>query len=90
MPQAYEFRLVFRLPDHVEKSRSYLDALFESGCDDALVGVGIPGMIGLNFTRTADGIDLAIRSAIEGVRKAIPDAELISADTDLPASGNAG
>jgi hypothetical protein len=56
-----------------------VERLGEAGCDDALVGIGQPGRIALNFTREADSAQQAFISALEDVRRAIPDAELIEA-----------
>ena len=49
----YEFTLKFRLPTPDADPESYLPALAEAGCDDALVGIGQPGRIALDFTREA-------------------------------------
>ena len=79
----FEFMLTFSLPDPVASPEEFLDALFEAGCDDASVGVGQYGMIGLDFTRAAVSADAALRSAIENVRTAIPGARLAQAGPDL-------
>ena len=80
---SYTFMLNFVLPDRAADPEQYLDALYEAGCDDAVVGVGQHGMIGLDFTRAARSADEAIRSAISNVRAAIPGAALIQAGPDL-------
>jgi len=79
----YTFVLTFSLPDQEADPEAYLDALYEAGCDDASVGIGRLGMIGLDFTRQAQSAEQAVRSAIEAVRKAIPGAELVQAGPDL-------
>lgn len=79
----YSFVLIFSLPDQEADPEAYLDALYEAGCDDASVGIGRLGMIGLDFTRQAPSADQAVRSAVEAVRKAIPGAELVQAGPDL-------
>ena len=74
----YEFQLDFKLNQN-EDPGQYLDALYESGCDDAAVGIGTPGRIRLDFIRTAnDPID-ALVSSIKDVVNAIPGARLIRA-----------
>lgn len=55
---------------------AWLDALYETGCDDATVGVGKHGSIALDFSREAASAEEAIRSAIGDVQKAIPGAVL--------------
>ena len=79
----YEFTLTFILPDAQDDPAQYLDALFEAGCDDAVVGTGTPGTISLEFNRNADSATRAIESAIHDVLDAIPGAHLIEAKPDL-------
>jgi hypothetical protein len=47
----------------------YEDALFEAGCDDALVGV-LGGEIFLDFDREAPSFDEAVNSAVKNVERA--------------------
>lgn len=79
----YEFTLTFDLHDDQGDPEQYADALFEAGCDDALVGIGLPGTIALEFVREAVSASDAMKSAIENVKHAIPEAELIEAKPDL-------
>jgi len=79
----YEYTLTFTLPDTQDDPTQYLDALFEAGCDDAVVGTGTPGMISLEFNRNADSAMNAVKSAIRDVMKAIPGANLIEVKPDL-------
>jgi hypothetical protein len=80
---SFEFVLSFMLPDRSESPEHYLDALYKAGCDDASVGVGRAGMIGLDFSRSAESAEKALRSAIRDVHKAIPGAMLVQAGPDL-------
>ncbi|UEQ05033.1 DNA-binding protein [Halomonas profundus] len=77
----YVFTLKYQLAD------SDLDALVErlgaAGCDDALVGVGQPGRLALEFSREAGSAAEAVHSALVDVKKAIPSARLIEASPDL-------
>ena len=79
----YIFTLKYQLAD----SDSDLDALVErlgaAGCDDALVGVGQPGRLALEFSREAGSAAEAVHSALVDVKKAIPSARLIEASPDL-------
>jgi predicted DNA-binding transcriptional regulator AlpA len=79
----YTFVLTFALPGGQDEPEQYLDALYESGCDDAAVGVGQHGMIGLDFTRAAHCAEDAMRSAVANVHTAIPGATLVQAGPDL-------
>ncbi len=54
---------VSRLTDKVQ------DALFESGCDDAILG-SCAGIVSLDFSREADSFPKAIQSAIVNVESA--------------------
>jgi hypothetical protein len=80
---AYEFVLKFKLPEGIADMNELVERLGENGCGDALVGTGRPGRIALNFTRDADSAQQAFISALEDVRGAIPDAELIEVSPDL-------
>lgn len=79
----YDFKLTFALPGADTNAEQYLDALFEAGCDDALIGIGSVGTIGLDFEREADSASEAIDSAISDVLKAIPGATLLEVGPDL-------
>jgi hypothetical protein len=83
MTATYDFSLIFALPDQKADPTSYLDTLFEAGCDDATVGAGRPGMIGLDFSRAAASAGEAVATAIRDVRNAIRGADLIEAGPDL-------
>jgi len=80
---SYTFMVNFTLPDPGSDPERYLDALYEAGCDDAAVGVGQRGMIGLDFTRAARSAEDALHSAGANVRAAIPGATLVQAGPDL-------
>lgn len=80
---SYEFVLNFNLPHREDDPEKYLDALYEAGCDDATVGIGLRGMIGLDFKRTAASAEDALRSAISNVVTAIPGADLVQVGPDL-------
>ena len=79
----YEFTLTFKLPDADPDGDSYIDALAEAGCTDALVGIGQAGRIALAFTRRAKSAFEAVSSALRDVRKAIPEAILVEASPDF-------
>lgn len=79
----YDFTLTFALSQDRNDPEDCLDALYEAGCDDALVGTSMLGSIALNFSRTAKSAEIAIRQAVQDVQKAIPDAELIELKPDL-------
>ncbi len=79
----YDFLLKFELPDSSIDPEQFVELLYEAGCDDAAVGIGQYGRIGLNFTRQALSATEAVASAIADVKKAIPGAKLIEVTPDL-------
>jgi hypothetical protein len=78
----YDFTLKFNLQNPEADPDSYVEALYASGCDDALIGVGKKGYISLNFIREASTAYKAISSAISDVKSVIPQANLIEAAPD--------
>lgn len=79
----FSFCLKFWLPPEAADPSAHIDRLAESGCDDALVGIGQPGRIALDFDREAPSAVEAITTAIRDVTLAIPGARLIEATPDL-------
>lgn len=56
-----------------------IERLGAAGCDDALVGVGQPGRMALEFTREAGSAQGAIQSAQADVSRVVPTAQLFEA-----------
>ncbi|MCH8544999.1 MAG: DNA-binding protein [Alcanivorax sp.] len=83
MAESYEFELHCALPDAGGDAETWLDALFEAGCDDALVGIAVPGHVALSFTREGGEAMSVLLSAVSDVQRAIPGALLVSAAPDL-------
>jgi len=79
----YDFVLKFMLAEGGADADALVERLGESGCEDAVVGIGQSGRIALNFTREAASASQAVISALEDVKRAIPDARLIEASPDL-------
>jgi hypothetical protein len=79
----YHFALSFKLARTDEDPDEIVGRLGAAGCDDSTVGIGIPGRVGLMFTREAESAEQAIISAISDVRRALPDAELTEVGPDL-------
>ncbi|WP_310195058.1 helix-turn-helix transcriptional regulator [Pseudomonas hunanensis] len=78
----YEFTLKYQLIDEADID-ALLERLGEAGCDDALIGVGQPGRLALEFVREAASAREAVESALADVRRAVPQACLIEATPDL-------
>lgn len=75
----FTFTLNYELTSDESDMDALIERLAEEGCDDALVGVGQPGRLALEFIREAPSADDAIESATKDVRRAAPNALLIEA-----------
>ena len=79
----YTFTLKYQLADNDRDPDALVERLGGAGCDDALVGIGQPGRLALEFTRDAADAATAVRSALADVRRAVPSAKLIEVAPDL-------
>lgn len=79
----YLFTLKYQLAESDSDHDDIVERLGAAGCDDALVGVGQPGRIALEFAREADDARAALLSALAAVKEAVPTAKLIEAGPDL-------
>jgi hypothetical protein len=75
----FTFTLKYQLTSDESDIDALVERLAEEGCDDAMVGVGQPGWLALEFVREAPSADDAIEGAIVDVRRAVPNARLIEA-----------
>lgn len=79
----YTFTLKYQLSKRDCDPIALVERLGEAGCDDALVGIGVPGRLALEFTREAANAKEALQSALADVRRAVPTAKLIEVSPDL-------
>ena len=79
----YIFTLKYQLADDDRDPEALVERLGEAGCDDALIGIGQPGRLALEFTREAENAEAAVCSALADVRSALPSARLIEVAPDL-------
>ncbi|ALM51457.1 helix-turn-helix transcriptional regulator [Halomonas huangheensis] len=79
----YIFTLKYQLADHDSDLDTLVERLGAAGCDDALVGIGQPGRLALEFAREAVDADEAVLSAMSDVKSVVPSARLIEASPDL-------
>ena len=77
------FTLKYQLSEQDADQHNIVGRLLAAGCDDAVIGIGLPGRLALEFTTEADSAVLAIRQAISVVKNVIPSALLIEAAPDL-------
>lgn len=83
MAEVFEFDLVFALPEGAAED-ALLDALFEAGFDDAVVGLGTTGLLGLSLEREGEEAEAVIARTAAEVLRALPDgAELREVRPDL-------
>ncbi|BBP79161.1 DNA-binding protein [Pseudomonas gingeri] len=81
--EEYEFTLRYQLSEQNNDPDVLIELLLENGCDDSLVGSGIPGKLALKFCRDAESARQALLSALQDVKRAIPDARLIEVLPDM-------
>ncbi|WP_338522780.1 DNA-binding protein [Pseudomonas batumici] len=81
--EEYQFTLRYQLSEQNNDHDALIELLLENGCDDSLVGCGIPGRLALKFCRDAESATQALLSALQDVKRAIPDARLIEVVPDL-------
>lgn len=79
----YDFTLRYQLAEDDADHDDLVERLGAAGCDDALVGIGQPGRIALDFSREAVSADEALKTALSDVKRAIPTAKLIEALPDF-------
>lgn len=82
-PLEFTFTLKYQISGDDADADALVERLAAAGCEDAVVGIGQPGRLALEFTREARSAESAIRSALKDVRRAIPAARLIEAAPDL-------
>jgi hypothetical protein len=66
----FTFPLGYQLTFDESDRDTLVQRLAGEGCDDALIGVGLPGRLALEFVREARSTHEAIEGALENVRRA--------------------
>ena len=79
----HTFTLKYQLSAQDSDHKQLVERLGAAGCDDALVGIGHPGQIALEFIRDAQSAEVALISALADVMRAIPSAKLVVAAPDF-------
>ncbi len=82
----FQFDVMIRLPQGCPDIEDVVDKLFESGCDDAVVGCGNPGMLGLAFIRAGTNRDAVIARAVSDALAGLPRGALVEG-VNLSVSG---
>jgi predicted DNA-binding transcriptional regulator AlpA len=79
----FDFGMKFKVGAENIDMDALVERLGDACCDDAIVGIGQPGRIALDFTRDARSVKEAMISALRDIKNAIPDAELIEVTPDF-------
>jgi len=69
----FEFDLVFALPQGVADEGAVLDALYEAGCENAVIGLGAPGLIGVGVTRSGTDAEAVISATARRILNGLPE-----------------
>ena len=77
MAEEFEFELVFALPDGEHDAFALSDAVFEAGFEDALVGTGHAGLLGVELELEGDEAESAILEAARALIKALPQGTVL-------------
>ena len=72
MKPMFEFEVVLNFPAGKPDEAAVLDALFEAGLDDTIVGTGRPDVIGLSFTRNGPNLEQVLTAAVAQIMAAFP------------------
>ena len=74
MKPMFEFEITINFPDGKPDEVAVLEALFQAGLDDTIVGTGRPDVIGLSFTRNGPNLEQVLMDAVKQVLAAFPAA----------------
>jgi hypothetical protein len=72
MTEPFEFELVFALPEGEHDPLALSDAVFEAGFEDALVGTGTRGLLGVELEAEGEDAEGVILEAARALMKKLP------------------
>lgn len=72
MAEEYEFELIFALPKGEHDAFTLSDAVFEAGFEDAVVGTGVTGLLGVELETEGNDAESVILSAARSLIKTLP------------------
>jgi hypothetical protein len=81
----YEFTLNIKLATNEVDDELIMEALAGAGCTDALVCIGLPGFVRLDFIREAGSKEEAVRIAVCDAKAAMRNAVLLEDGAGLRA-----
>ena len=77
----FQFEVMIRQPKCCPDVEDVLDRLFQAGCDDAVVGLGTPGLLGLSFIREGKDREGVIAGAVTDALAGLPEGALVEGVT---------
>ncbi|RWR13112.1 hypothetical protein [Paenirhodobacter populi] len=72
MAEEFEFELIFALPDGEHDAFAMSDAIFEAGFEDALVGTGHAGLLGVELEAEGEDAESVILDTARTLIKVLP------------------
>jgi len=73
MAETFEFELVFDLPEGDHDPIDLSNAVFEAGFEDALVGTGVAGLLGVELETEGEEAEAVIVETARALIKALPE-----------------
>ncbi len=84
MSEEFEFELIFALPEGEHDPVELSNAVFEAGFEDAVVGTGLKGLLGVEIVAEGDDADAVIKDAARALIRHFPEgSELHEVRPDL-------
>ena len=83
MTLMFEFEIVIRFSGGKPHEAEVLDALFQAGLDDTIVGTGRPDVIALGFTRNGPNLEQVVTAAVAQIMAAFPSTSVQVLDLDV-------
>jgi hypothetical protein len=83
MKPMFEFEIVISFPGGKPHEAAALDALFQAGLDDTIVGTGRPDVIALGFTRNGPNLEQVLTAAVAQIMAAFPSESVQVLDLDV-------
>ena len=77
----FQFDVMIRLPKCCPDVEDVLDRLYGAGCDDAVVGLGTPGLLGLSFIRQGTDQEAVVAGAVKDAIAGLPAGAVVEGVT---------
>ena len=77
MAEAFEFELVFALPEGEHDAYALSDAVFEAGYEDAVIGTGNPRLLGVEIEAEGEDAESVILTAARAILKGLPAGSML-------------